>query len=144
MVRSVATLGAPVVGCGQTGQMDTEGICATLVTQLRRAGARFAFLHGSRADGEERPGADLDVAAWWGSDAPAPWDIAVPDGVDLLVLDSAPLELAGRVALHGVLVFDDDPPARVEWQARTRLIYLDEEDRQRGLDTVFFDSRTNG
>ncbi len=124
--------------------MEAERIRDDVVAQLRRAGARFAFVHGSQARGEERPGSDLDVAAWWGSPAPASWDIGVPDCVDLLVLDSAPLELAGRVALHGVLLFDDDPPARVEWQARTRLIYLDEEDRQRRLDAVFFDSRTRG
>ena len=62
---------------------------------------------------------------------PAPWDVAVdlPDVVDLLVLDSAPLKLAGRVAQHGVLLFDDDPPARVRWQATTRRIWLDEAPR---------------
>ncbi len=101
-------------------------------------------MHGSRSGGEDRPGSDLDVAAWWGADAPAPWDVGLADGTDLLILDSAPLELAGRVALHGVLLFDDDPPARVEWQARTRLMYLDEEDRQRRLDRLFFTGRSRG
>ncbi|MDQ6839876.1 MAG: nucleotidyltransferase domain-containing protein [Actinomycetota bacterium] len=123
--------------------MDTEGRDA-VVDLLRRKGAHFAFVHGSRAGGEERVGSDLDVAAWWGADAPAPWDVGVADGTDLLILDSAPLELAGRVALHGVLLFDDDPPARVEWQARTRKIYLDEEDRQRRLDQLFLTSRGHG
>lgn len=111
---------------------------------LRAAGAGFAFVHGSRAAGDSAdipPDADLDVAAWWGDAAPAPWDVAVPDDVDLLVLDGAPLELAGRVALHGRLMFDDDPPARVRWQAQTRLVYLDEQDRQRALDRVFLDRR---
>ncbi len=68
----------------------------------------------------------------------------MPDGVDLLVLDSAPLELAGRVALNGVLLFDDDPAARVRWQAQTRLVYLDEEDRQRALDRLYFSQRPGG
>lgn len=111
------------------------------IQALRQAGARFAFVHGSRAQGTPRPDSDLDVAAWWGREAPSPWEVLLPPGVDLLVLDDAPLELAGRVALHGVLLFDDDPPARVRWQAQTRLIYLDEEDRQRGLDSVFFAGR---
>jgi predicted nucleotidyltransferase len=111
------------------------------IQALRQAGARFAFVYGSRAQGAPRPDSDLDVAACWGREAPAPWEISLPPGVDLLVLDDAPLELAGRVALHGVLLFDDDPPARVRWQAQTRLIYLDEEDRQRGLDSVFFAGR---
>lgn len=108
---------------------------------LRTAGAAFAFVFGSVASGTDRPGSDLDVAAWWPEEAPAPWDVAVPDGVDLLVLNDAPLELAGRVAMHGRLLFDDDAPARVHWQASTRKVYLDEEERQRRLDKVFLRSR---
>ena len=111
------------------------------VEALRAAGARFAFVFGSVAAGTERSTSDLDIAAWWDGAAPPPWDVPVPDGVDLLVLNDAPLELAGRVALHGRLLFDDDPPARVHWQASTRKVYLDEEDRQRRLDEVFFRSR---
>ncbi len=117
---------------------------ADIIARLRGAGARFAFLHGSRAAGTARPTSDVDVAAWWGSDPPAPWDVSLPDGVDLLVLDTAPLELCGRVALHGALLFDDDPPARVRWQAHTRLVYLDEEDRQRRLDRVYRAGRRRG
>jgi hypothetical protein len=81
------------------------------------------------------------VAAWWAGAAPAAWDVDVPAGVDLLVLNSAPLELAGRVALHGVLLFEDDPTARVRWQADTRRIYLDEEERQRRLDALYLRQR---
>lgn len=113
---------------------------AEIVESLRDAGARFAFLHGSAVEGG-RPPADTDVAAWWGSDAPSSWEVTLPAGVDLLVLDSAPLELAGRVALRGKLLFDDDPPARVRWQAETRKIYLDEQDRQHAHDRTFFSSR---
>jgi hypothetical protein len=39
--------------------------------------------------------------------------------VDLLVLDGAPLELAGRVAVGGRLLFEDDPAERVRWEAMT-------------------------
>lgn len=111
------------------------------VEVLRAAGARFAFVFGSAAEGGSTAASDLDVGAWWGEEAPAPWDVPVPAGVDLLVLDEAPLEIAGRVALRGRLLFDDDPPARVGWQATTRRIYLDEEDRQRRLDDEFLRSR---
>ena len=117
---------------------------ADLIGRLRRAGARFAFLHGSRVTGAARPGSDVDVAAWWGHAAPELWNVALPEGVDLLVLDGAPLELAGRVALHGELLFDDDPPARVHWQAQTRLVYLDEEERQRRLDHIYRAGRRRG
>jgi hypothetical protein len=46
--------------------------------------------------------------------------------VDLLVLHRAPLELAGRVAARGTLLFDDDPVSRVRWEATARKIYFDE------------------
>lgn len=98
-----------------------------VVDALRAAGATFAFVHGSRAHGApRRPAADLDVGAWWDDAAPEPWDVSLPPHIDLVVLNSAPLWLAGRIALDGRLLFDDDPPARVAWQADTRLRYLDE------------------
>lgn len=115
-----------------------------LAEALRRAGARFAFLHGSTARGSARRDSDVDVAAWWPERAPAPWEVALPPGADLLVLNDAPLELAGRVALDGELLFDDDPPRRVEWQARLRKIYLDEEERQRRIDRDFLEAASRG
>jgi hypothetical protein len=116
----------------------------SVVASLRRAGAKFGFLHGSRAQGTARADSDVDVAAWWGRGAPGPWEVGLPDRVDLLVLDTAPLELAGRIALRGKLLFDDDPPARVTWQATTRRVYLDEEERQRRIDAVYFAGRRRG
>ncbi len=97
---------------------------------LRGSGARFAFVHGSVARGGQRSSSDLDVAAWFGGTADEDeLRSRLPDRVDLLMLDDAPLELAGRVAQHGVLLFDDDPTARVAWQATTRKIFLDERPR---------------
>lgn len=97
-----------------------------VVDALRSAGARFALVHGSRVSGTARPDSDLDVGAWWGDQPPASWEVDVPQGVDLVVLDTARLWLSGRIAQQGRLLFDDDTPARVRWQAETRLRYLDE------------------
>lgn len=108
-----------------------------VIERLRAAGAQFAFVHGSRVGGTARPGSDTDVAAWFGGADPAAWDVLLPPGIDLLVLDRAPLELAGRVALHGALLFDDDPPRRVAWQGDMRLRYLDEVELQRKVADVF-------
>jgi len=126
--------------------MDHQAVEVETVVALRLAGARFAFVHGSRAAaGEARDGSDLDVAAWWGREAAHPWGVVVvPDRVDLLVLDGSPLELAGRVATAGRLLFDDDPPARVRWQAVTRKMYLDEQHRQERLHRVFVSARLGG
>jgi uncharacterized protein len=37
-----------------------------------------------------------------------------------------PSELAGRVAVSGKLLFEDDQVARIRWEAMTRKIYFDE------------------
>jgi len=115
-----------------------------IVAALRERGARFAFLHGSRAAGTARPGSDVDVAAYWGCEPPGSWEVGLPSGVDLLVLDTAPLELRGRVAVGGRLLFEDSPEERVAWQAQTRKIYFDEEPRQRRLDREFLEERRRG
>jgi hypothetical protein len=100
---------------------------AAVSAALREAGAGFAFVHGSRATGvAARPDSDLDVGAWWPKDPPYSWQVDVPGYVDLVVLNRTPLWLAGRVAQYGRLLFEDDPPARVAWQADTRLRYVDE------------------
>ncbi len=102
-----------------------------LVTALREAGARFAYLFGSRADGTARGDSDIDLAAWFGRKGVDPLSVRCVDfdNVDLIVLDSCPLDLAGRVAFRGKLLFDDDPSKRVEWEATTRKVYADEKPR---------------
>ncbi len=75
-----------------------EAVTAETVAVLRQAGARFAYLHGSRATGQHRASSDIDVAAYFGGRPPSSFDVLLPPGVDLLILDDAPLELAGRVA----------------------------------------------
>jgi predicted nucleotidyltransferase len=114
------------------------------IEALRRSGARFAFVHGSYAKDTAGPGSDVDVGAWWPDDPPAPWTVGVPDAVDLVVLNDAPLELAGRIALDGRLLFDDDPPARVRWVATTRKVYADERPRLDRARRDFLEARANG
>jgi predicted nucleotidyltransferase len=100
-----------------------------VVAVLREAGAAFALVFGSRARGSQRPDSDLDVAAWWAGRPPAPWELDLPVGVDLVVLNGAPLELAGTISLEGEVLFSDDEVARVRWVATTRRIWLDERPR---------------
>jgi predicted nucleotidyltransferase len=114
------------------------------IAALRRSGASFALVFGSRARGDGRADSDLDVAAWWPGQPPASWEVDLPSHVDLLVLNDAPLELAGRVALEGDLLFDDDPPRRVEWTATMRKIWLDERSRYRQANRDFADGVLRG
>lgn len=65
-------------------------------------------------------------------------------GVDLVVLNGAPLELVGRIALDGALLFDDDPSARVRWVATTRKVFADEQPRLRRSHREFVESVRRG
>jgi uncharacterized protein len=100
---------------------------AALQAVLRRHGVRFALVFGSHADGSARDDSDLDLAVW--ADHPLDdWRLrgALPDIVDLTDLRRAPDGLAGRIALSGQVVLDDDPAQRIRWQASTRKRHLDE------------------
>jgi len=114
------------------------------IESLRRAGASFALVFGSRARGDGRPDSDLDVGAWWPGEPPGSWEVEVPPGVDLVVLNGAPLELAGRISLEGEILFDDDPPERVRWVATTRKIWLDEKPRFDRAHREFLEAAARG
>lgn len=114
------------------------------VTALRSAGAVFAYVHGSRATGSQHPDSDLDIAAWWPGAAPASFDVDLPEGVDLMVLNRAPLELRGRVAAAGVLVMEEDPAARVMWESMTRKIWFDERPRFERAHREFAEAAASG
>lgn len=98
-----------------------------LTAVLREHGVGFALLFGSQVTGRATAVSDVDlaIAPTYGLDL---WALtgSLEDRVDLLDLASAPAGLAGRVAVEGIVVLDDDPVARVRWQARTRKEHLDE------------------
>lgn len=99
---------------------------AAAIEALLPHGAVFAYLYGSRAAGTAGPDSDVDIGAYFEGQPPQAFEVLLPAGVDLLVLNHAPVELAGRVALEGKLLFETDPSARVVWEATTRKIYCDE------------------
>lgn len=105
--------------------IDPDELCRV----LREHGVVYAYVFGSRAHGTARPGSDVDVAVAGDVDE---WSLraALPEEVDLTVLDAAPKLLAGRVANEGRVLFDDDPPARVRWEAHTRKVHADERFRR--------------
>ncbi|MBI2901602.1 MAG: nucleotidyltransferase domain-containing protein [Planctomycetes bacterium] len=89
--------------------------------------ARFAYLFGSAARGDDRPGSDVDVAVWAAED---------PSANDLLTLADALCRAGGRddvevvllsrlgplflreVIKDGVLLLERDRDERVVWVAR--------------------------
>ncbi len=124
---------------------DVEAVLEETVGILRDEGAVFGYLHGSRNDGgPASSSSDIDVAAHFAGRAPQSYDVLLPTAVDLLVLDRAPLELAGRVAARGKLLFEDDPISRVRWESTTRKIYFDELPRIRRSHAEFAASVLRG
>lgn len=103
-------------------------------TILSGAGVRFAYLFGSRATGRAQDGSDADVAVM----PSRPLGLlererlalrlarafGAPD-VDLVSLDTANLELRGRVVQDGRPIYTVDEPARVAFEVRTRSEYFD-------------------
>lgn len=116
-------------------RLETE-----VVRALRLAGASFALVFGSTARGTAGPDSDLDVAAFWPQEPPEPWDVELPEGVDLVVLNNAPLELAGTIALEGLVLFEEDPGERVKWVALNRRIWLDERPRFQRAHSEFLEA----
>ncbi len=114
------------------------------VNALRASGAKFALVFGSQARGTASPNSDLDVAAWWPFESPQQWELDLPSGVDLVDVERVPLELAGRIACEGVVLFDDSPAERVRWVATTRKIWLDERDRFQRSHRTFLEAAANG
>lgn len=110
-----------------TDQTSVEAI-------LRDAGIRFAYLFGSRAVGGAKDSSDADVAVM----PSRPLGLlererlalrlgralAVPD-VDLVSLDTAGLELRGRVVQDGRPLYKGDESRRVAFEVRTRSEYFD-------------------
>lgn len=97
---------------------------------LRRHGVRYAYVFGSHAEGSATSRSDVDVAVAGEVDD---WALrgALPDVVDLTLLETAPRLLAGRIASRGRVLLDDDPPARVRWEAQMRKLHADEHHRRR-------------
>jgi uncharacterized protein len=107
--------------------MDLPIDLAELQAVLRRHGVRFALVFGSHAEGTAGTGSDVDVAVW-AEESLDDWRLRgeLPDVVDVVDLRLVSDGLAGRIALTGMVVLDDDPAKRIRWQASTRKRHLDE------------------
>lgn len=126
--------------------------------QLREAAVRsfrdtpvlFAYLFGSVAVGRARLGSDVDVAVYL--EPPFPPDRALDasldlarrlsaasrvGGIEVTVLNQAPLPLRGRVVRERVVLYSRDEPARVRFESATLEEFFDFEVHARPLDEKF-------
>ena len=95
-----------------------------------------AWLFGSRARGEERPGSDVDLGVLFdpppeprlGNEAhrlEARLEAALGLPVQVVALDAAPPDLVHRVLRDGVLLVDRSPRERVRFEVTSRNEFFD-------------------
>ena len=89
----------------------------------------FAYLYGSRAGGNARPDSDVDVGVLLDPGVAAPESLASRaadaltarsrvGGIEVTVLNDAPIRFLGRVLRSRVVLYSRDEPARVEFESR--------------------------
>jgi predicted nucleotidyltransferase len=95
-----------------------------------------AYLYGSVARDEARPGSDVDVGVLF-VEAPLPTLAGLPTRleaelaeilgakVQAISLNSAPVDLVKRVLRDGVLLLDRDRSRRIAFEVRSRNAYWD-------------------
>ena len=98
-------------------------------------GVLFAYLFGSVARGQGTACSDLDLAVFLRRDAdPAEAkldiigrisDILGARDFDLVILNNAPLTLAGRIVRDRVVLYERDPFARHRYESLTLRKYFD-------------------
>jgi predicted nucleotidyltransferase len=99
-------------------------------------GVVAAYLFGSVARGSARTGSDVDVAILYSTapeaslegiplalEAELEKQLALP--VQVVVLNTAPVDLVHRVLRDGRLLIDLDPSARVRFEVKARNEYFD-------------------
>ncbi len=98
----------------------------------------FAYLFGSVAQGRAGPASDVDVAVYLEPDAPPERYLHLSlelagtlseasgvGGIEVLVLNEAPLPIKGRVVRQRIVLFSRDEPARVAFESRTLREFFD-------------------
>ena len=107
-----------------------------------------AYLFGSQARGTAKPGSDIDVGVLYAQRPAGKLDSepmllegelerALQQPVQVVVLNSAPVDLAIRVLREGELFLENDRRARIRFEVQTRNEFFDLEPilrRYRGLE----------
>lgn len=107
--------------------------------QLEQLGVLAVYLFGSVAEGYDAPHSDVDIGIVFkkplGQGERVLELFAKLDDifqsmfpgreVDIVLVDRATLELKADMITHGILLFESNSEARMEFEAKTSLLYAD-------------------
>lgn len=118
-------------------ESDAKKLLTTAFDKLGSArGVIAAYLYGSHARGQAGPGSDIDVAVLLeGSGERSSLEMLKLGreletqtglkGIDVRLLNDAPLAAQGRILTEGRLLYSGDDSARVDFEVLTRSLYFD-------------------
>ena len=106
--------------------------------ELERSPVRLAYLFGSVATGRARGGSDVDVAVVLEPSLPAERYVELSlelarrlsaasgvGGIEVVVLNDAPLPLLGRAVRERIVLFSRDEPFRVRFEGKVLKEFFD-------------------
>ena len=111
-----------------------EKLTAFFANETKAPFIKLAYLFGSRADSKEGPISDYDIAVLYSKPQPPKMRhelshklaiVLMTDQVDLMVLNSAPIELRYAIIATGTILYEVSLEARVEYEALTLSMYGD-------------------
>jgi len=107
-------------------------------SELAESPVVVAYLFGSVATGRSRPGSDVDVAVVLEPSVPPERFLELSlelarrlatasgvGGIEVVVLNGAPLPLAGRALSERVVLYSRDEPSRVRFEGKVLKEFLD-------------------
>jgi len=104
----------------------------------------FAYLFGGLARGEPKPLSDVDIAVYLDDENKNTADFKLAliaaltrelntDELDLVILNTVPLSLAGRIQESMQVLVDKDPPRRYDYESLLRRQFADFKIRESAL-----------
>ncbi|MEZ4226966.1 MAG: nucleotidyltransferase domain-containing protein [Polyangiaceae bacterium] len=115
-----------------------DGVAARLSQYFAGAGGDFAavYLFGSTARGDDKAGSDIDLAVVCHAQPTPPvarlhaevagaLERLFERPVEIVDLETAPVDLVHRILSDGILVHESDPSKRVAVETRRRAEYFD-------------------